>query len=387
MLGSGSRARMPAAVYHGARDIRIETLPVPGPGPGELLLEVHSSGICGTDALEWERGPILTPLSGSHPASGHHGPTILGHEFGGRVVKAGPGVDGFGVGDLVACVAAVSCGACGACRVGTANFCDSYFTLGIDDHGGLAGYVAAPSAACLEVGGLGLDDDRAALVQPMSVALHALRQGKPRPGDPVVVLGVGGVGAFLVYAAAQEGARVLAVDRDPVRLGVADGLGASATLVAGAGSSLVSRVLEVGGGAAAVAYEVTGAPAVLAAALQMVRPRGRVVAVGLGDRPVPIDMRRITLREIRLVGTRAQVFEDDFAEAASLIASRMEGWSDVAPVALPLDRLVSDGLLPIVEGRPRRIKTLIDPWATTARPAGGTAAGSIDRISHRAWNG
>lgn len=378
---------MRAAVYHGARDIRIETLPVPGPGAGELLLEVRSSGICGTDALEWERGPVLAPLRQPHPASGHHGPTILGHEFGGRVVKAGPGADGFAVGDLVACVAGLSCGACGACRAGTANFCDGYFTLGIDHHGGLAGYVVAPSAACLEVGGLGLDDDRAALVQPMSVALHALRQGRPRPGDPVVVLGVGGVGAFLVYAAAEEGARVLAVDRDPARLAVADGLGASATLLAGDGSSLAPRVLEAGGGAAAVAYEVTGAPEVLTLALEIVRPRGRVVAVGLGDRPVPIDMRRITLGEIRLVGTRAQVFEADFADAASLIASRREGWSDVAPVALPLDRLVSDGLLPIAEGRPRRIKTLIDPWATTVRPAGGTGVGSIDGLVSRPPNG
>ena len=378
---------MRAAVYHGARDIRIETLPAPSPGPGELLLEVHSSGICGTDAFEWERGPILTPLSEPHAASGHHGPTILGHEFGGRVVKAGPGVDGFGVGDLVACVAGVSCGSCRACRAGTANFCDRYFTLGIDHHGGLAGYVAAPSAACLEVGGLGLDDDRAALVQPMSVALHALRQGKPRPGDTVLVLGVGGVGAFLVYAAAEAGARVLAVDRDPARLAVANGLGATATLVAGAGSSLVSMVREAGGGAVAVAYEVTGAPAVLAAALETVRPRGRVVAVGLGDRPVPIDMRRITLGEIRLVGTRAQVFEADFAQAASLIASRREGWSDVAPVALPLDRLVSDGLLPIVEGRPRHIKTLIDPWATSSRRAGSAGAGSIDGLANRSPNG
>ncbi|MXZ69155.1 MAG: alcohol dehydrogenase catalytic domain-containing protein, partial [Acidimicrobiia bacterium] len=208
MLGTSGRAQMRAAVYYGARDIRIESLPVPIPGPGELLLEVRSAGICGTDALEWERGPILTPVDHPHPVSGHQGPTILGHEFGGRVVSLGPEVDGFGAGDLVACVAGISCGACAACMAGTSNFCDRYFTLGIDAHGGLARYVVASSAACLEVGRLGLDDDGAALVQPMSVALHALRQGKLRPGDTAVVLGVGGVGAFLVYAAAQHGAGV-----------------------------------------------------------------------------------------------------------------------------------------------------------------------------------
>ena len=374
---------MRAAVYHGARDIRIQNPPMPVPGPGELLLEVRSSGICGTDALEWDGGPILTPLDRRHPVSGHQGPIILGHEFGGRVVDLGPAVDGFATGDLVACVAGISCGACEACRAGTSNFCDRYFTLGIDAHGGLARYVVAASAACLEVGRLGLDDDGAALVQPMSVALHALRQGRLRPGDTAVVLGVGGVGAFLAYAAAQLGADVLAVDLDPARLAVAEALGVSAALRADPGASPAPGVLGHAGSPVSVVYEVTGAPAALAAALDMVRPRGRVVQVGLGADPVSIDMRRITLREIRLVGTRAQVFEADFADAASLIASRPEGWSDVAPIALPLDQLVSDGLLPMAKGRPERIKTLIDPWATATRPASGARAGSIDRSSHR----
>lgn len=378
---------MRAAVYHGARDIRIENLPVPIPGPGELLLEVRSSGICGTDALEWDRGPVLTPADQPHPVSGHQGPIILGHEFGGRVVDLGPEVDGFRADDLVACVAGISCGACAACMAGTSNFCVRYFTLGIDGHGGLARYVVAGSAACLEVGRLGLDDDGAALVQPMSVALHALRQGKLRPGDAAVVLGVGGVGAFLVYAAAQQGADVLAVDLDPARLAVAEALGASATLRADPDTSPAPGVLGHTGGPASVVYEVTGAPAALAAALDMVRPRGRVVRVGLGAHPVTIDMRRITLREIRLVGTRAQVFEADFADAASLVASRPQGWSDVAPIALPLEQLVTDGLLPMAEGRPERIKTLIDPWATAVRSASGARMGSIDRLSQRPWNG
>ena len=375
---------MRAAVYHGARDIRIENLPIPVPGPGELLLEVRSSGICGTDALEWDGGPILTPVDKRHPVSGHLGPIILGHEFGGRVVDLGPAVDGFATGDLVACVAGISCGACAACVAGTSNFCDRYFTLGIDAHGGLARYAVADAAACLEVGRLGLDDDGAALVQPMSVALHALRQGRLRPGDAAAVLGVGGVGAFLAYAAAQLGADVMAVDLDPARLAVAEALGVSAALRADPGSSPAPAVLGHSGGPVSVVYEVTGAPAALAAALEIVRPRGRVVQVGLGADPVPIDMRRITLREISLVGTRAQVFEADFADAASLIASRPEGWSDVAPIALPLDKLVSDGLLPMAKGRPERIKTLIDPWATAVRPASGARAGSIDRSSHRA---
>ena len=213
------------------------------------------------------------------------------------------------------------------------------------------------------------------------------RASRPPAGEPPAGRYGGGArrgrggGPSWWYAAAQHGAEVLAVDLDPARLAVAEALGASAVLRADPDSSPASGVLGLAGSPVAVVYEVTGVPAVLAAALEMVRPRGRVVRVGLGAHPVPIDMQRITLREIRLVGTRAQVFEADFADAASLIASRPQGWSDVAPIALPLERLVPDGILPMAKGRPERIKTLIDPWATAIRQASGIGAGSIDRVS------
>lgn len=362
---------MRAAVYHGARDIRVEEMKKPQPGPGELLLEVHAAGVCGTDASEWDHGPMMFPLSAPNEWSGHGGPIIPGHEFGGRVVGHGPGVEGFPDGTLVACGAGVSCGSCRPCRTGITNFCDRYFTLGLQRHGALAEYVTAPAGICLDVGSLGLDDDLAALVQPMSIGLHSYRQGEPTPGDPVVVLGVGGVGAFLVHAAVRSGARVLAVDLDPDRLSVAGSLGAFATLAVRRDEPLVPRIIDALGGPAMVAYEVTGVPAVLSAALEAVAPRGRVVAIGLGTEPAPVDVRSLTLRELRLVGTSAHVFEQDFADAARLVASRSGGWSDVAPVALPLESVVAEGLEPMAGGRPRRIKTLVDPWSAVARPVSG----------------
>ena len=363
--------RMRAAVYHGARDIRIEDMDVPEPGHGELLLEVHAAGICGTDASEWAQGPIMFAVSERNEWSGHGGPMVPGHEFGGRVVDRGPGVEGFPDGTLVACGAAVSCGSCPRCRAGITNFCEKYYTVGLQRNGALAQYVAVPAAACLDVGGLGLDDDGAALVQPMAVGVHSLRQGDPGPGETVVVIGVGGVGAFLVHAAVRSGARVLAADLDPERLEVAEALGAAITLAVDRDEPLPPQIGEALGGPATVAYEVTGVPSVLASALEVVEPRGRVVAIGLGTVPVPIDVRYLTLQEIRLVGTSAHVFEVDFADAARLVEARSEGWADVAPLALPLDLLVGEGLEPMVKGKPERIKTLIDPWADGVRPAAG----------------
>ena len=362
---------MRAAVYHGTRDIRIEEIGVPEPGPGELLLEVHAAGICGTDASEWNHGPMMFPVAERNQWSGHVGPMVPGHEFGGRVVDRGPGVEGFPDGTLVASGAGVSCGSCSPCRALITNFCERYFTVGLQRNGALAQYVTAPSAVCLDVVALGLDDDRAALVQPMSIALHSMRQGEPASGDTVVVIGVGGVGAFLVYAASRSGLRVLAADLDPVRLRIAAALGASLTLEVDRDESLAVQLETALGESPAVVYEVTGVPSVLNAALEVVMPRGRVVAIGLGTAAVPVDVRSLTLRELRLVGTNAHVFSADFADAARLVAGRTEGWSDVAPVALPLGRVVTDGLLPMVERRPERIKSLVDPWTADTRPAAG----------------
>ncbi len=385
MLGRSKRPTMRAATFHGRHDLRVRNLEIPRPGPGELLLEVRSSGICGTDALEWDRGPVLVPLQSAHPSSGHFGPTVLGHEFGGRVAEIGSRVEGFSVGETVACVAAVTCGRCVPCQGGTPNHCDSYFTLGFEDNGGLAQYVTVPAAACLEVGSLGLGDDEAALVQPMSIARHALGRGDPGAGDTVVIAGVGGVGVFLVFAAARMGTQVVAIDRDQGRLDIAAAMGATTLRARAQDEHLADRVRALADDPISVLYEVTGSPKVLSSLLGVVRPRGRAVVVSLCAEPVTIDMRLVTLRELQLVGSRTQVFATDFVEAAALIASRPEGWNDVAPVAIPLDELVAAGLRPISRGSATNIKTLVDPWATTARPACVRASAIIspDRASQK----
>ena len=355
---------MRAAVYHGSRDIRIEDLEVPDPG----------AGICGTDASEWSHGPTMFPVSTRHPRSGHLGPMVPGHEFGGRVVARGHGVEGFPDDAVVASGAGISCGKCPACTRMLTNFCEQYFTVGLQRNGALAQYVTVPASICLPVEEHGLGDDGAALVQPMSVAHHALHQGSPQPGDTVIVVGIGGVGAFLVFAAAEMGLRVVAADLDAERLQIADALGAHRTVEVDRDEDLAMQLRAALEGSAQVVYEVTGVDAALQAALAVVAPRGRVVAVGLGARPVPIDARSITLREVSLVGTNAHVFGADFGEAARLVGRRSGGWSDVAPVALPLDALVERGLQPMVDGRAERIKTLIDPWAMAVRPTGGWPA-------------
>jgi (R,R)-butanediol dehydrogenase/meso-butanediol dehydrogenase/diacetyl reductase len=352
-----------AALYYGKGDVRVEDVAEPEPGPGELMLEVHAVGICGTDLDEYVHGPKSYAVSG-HPVTGHTGPLIPGHEFSGRVVDVGPGVERFEIGALVATGAGISCGACYQCLRGRTSLCVNYSTLGLHRHGGLAQYCAVPEQTCLDVSPYELDEDTAALAQPMAIAVHSLRRGRPEPGDQVLVLGAGGIGAFLVYAAAQLGARVGVVDIDDRRLALAGALGATELFD---GREDLAEQTSAKGFRPDVVYEVTGLPAVLRQGLAVLPPGGRIVVVGLQPEPHPVALRDLTLEEIEIVGTNAHTCAVDLPEALRLLGARGGTWSDVAPVVLALDELVERGLEPMARGASDRIKTLLDPWAASAR--------------------
>jgi (R,R)-butanediol dehydrogenase/meso-butanediol dehydrogenase/diacetyl reductase len=355
-----------AAVFHGTRDVRVEDVAGPVLGRGDLLLRVAATGICGTDGAEYAVGPRMFPVLERNARTGHVGPMIPGHEIAGVVEEAADGVDGFERGDLVVTGAGVSCGTCARCREGRTNLCERYATVGLQRHGGLAQFVAVPASTCVAAPP-GLTPDAAALGQPMAIAVHSMRQGWPKPNELALVIGAGGIGAFLVYALAATGIRTVAVDLDDERLSTARALGAALT-IRPQNDVPPAEVVRSQVGEADVVYEVTGTERGVAAAMNVVRPGGRVVVIGLAERPREIDLRAITLREQSVHGTNAHVVAVDLPEALRLLAARTEPWSDVAPLALSLDRLVPDGLEPLADGRSTRIKTLIDPWAVETRP-------------------
>lgn len=359
---------MRAIVYYGRGDLRVEEAPDPVPGPGELLLEVHAVGVCGTDAAEWHHGPSIYAVPGPHPVTGHAGPLIPGHELSGRIVGLGDGVAGFEEGMLVACGAGYVAEPDERAAKGRPNLAGSYATVGLQRHGGLAQYVAVPADSCIDVGPYHLGDDAAALAQPMAIAVHAFHRGRPQPGETALIVGAGGIGAFLTYAASQFGLRVAVADLSPDRLAIASALGAEVLFgpdeIPDLRQAIVSQHFDV-----PLIYEVTGTDAGLRTALSVGERLGaRIVLVGLHDEPREIDLRRITLREIEMIGTNAHVCATDLPEAARLLARRAEGWADIAPQAFPLEAVVQEGIIPIVERRSTRVKTLIDPWASEARP-------------------
>jgi threonine dehydrogenase-like Zn-dependent dehydrogenase len=346
---------MRAGVLHAAGDLRIEERPVPQPGPGEALVRVAVCGVCGSDASEYDRGPLLTVM-----------PVTLGHEFAGTVEAVGDGVTGLSVGARVVCGAGISCGECKPCRNGRTNLCRSYRTAGLQVDGGLAGYAVVPANILFDVSDTDLTLDTLGLAQPMAIAVHAVRRSGLRSGQDAVVVGAGGIGAFITFAAAATGARVLVVDLSPERLELADRLGATVTALATEGT-LVEH-LDAAGMDADVLFEVSGSGPGLASVLSAAHPGATIVPVGIQKVDVAVPLGTWTLSEYTIVGTVAHVFADDIPEAVRLLSTR-DDWGDVAGTVLDLDRVAAEALTPLLTGAATQTKTLIDPWLTGTRPA------------------
>jgi len=348
---------MKAAVYYGDHDVRIEERAMPTRGEGEALIRVLRSGICGTDATEWRSGPHLFPVDGTpHALTGHVGPLILGHEFIGEVVEAGP-ESAFAVGDRVAAGAGVWCGECPRCLEGRTNLCWSYTTFGLNVDGGMAEYVSAPEKMLAPIPA-GTPLDAAGLAQPLAVGFHAARRSGARPGDRVVLISAGAIGTFVLAALLSFGdIDVTVVDFAGPKLDRALRLGANRIIPAGDG--IVSDVLAaVHPRGADVVIEASGAPGQLANAIRMVRAGGTILQLGLPAHSPEVDLPSIVLREVTLRTTAAHVFADDLGPALQLLASSglagelLDSVHPLTDIADQLERLATGRL----EG-----KVLFDP--------------------------
>jgi (R,R)-butanediol dehydrogenase / meso-butanediol dehydrogenase / diacetyl reductase len=341
-----------AAVFHGPHDVRIEDVAEPdAPAGASVLLEVVRAAICGTDASEWDHGPVLC-----RPG------VVLGHEFVGRVVAVGDDVAGLRAGDRVVCGAGISCGRCAWCAAGRTNLCAEYRTLGLQVDGGLARYVGSPASICRLVPST-CDDDAAAMAQPLAVALHALSRVHLERDETVAVIGVGGIGSFIVGGAAHRAAegRVVAIDIDDGRLATASALGAGETANA-TGRELSALLLELSDGVGFdVVIEATGAAHAPAAAIAGARRGGRVLLVGLHGAPRELELTPMILREVDVFTTVAHVCDSDIPAALDLLADSNVATVVAGPI-IALEDLVEEGLRPLAERRAAG-KILVTPAA------------------------
>jgi L-iditol 2-dehydrogenase len=277
-------------------ELEVTDLPEPEPGPDEVLVRVKACGICGSD------------VHGYDGSSGRRiPPIIMGHEAAGVVAAAGAGVTAFSEGDRVTFDSTVSCGDCFYCRRGHVNLCDRRQVLGVScgdyrRHGAFAEYVAVPSRIVYKLPD-SLSFEKAAIVEAVSVAVHAIGRTPVKIGDAAVVVGTGMVGLLVVQALRLAGcSRVIAVDVDDGKLAIARQLGAD-ECVNPVRADVPSFVREVTDGRGAdIAVEVVGATAPIQTALASVRKGGVLTMVGNITPKIELPLQSVVTREVSLIG-------------------------------------------------------------------------------------
>jgi L-iditol 2-dehydrogenase len=305
----------PAAVLYGAGDLRLEQRPVPRPGPRDVLIEIRSVGVCGSDVHYYEHGRIGDFVVAE--------PMILGHESSGVVRATGSAVSRLAVGQRVALEPGVPCGHCLQCRTGRYNLCpDMRFFATPPVDGTLTRYVTLSEDYAHPLPPE-LSDDAGAMIEPLSVAIWANRKAQTTPGARVLVTGAGPIGVLCALVAQASGASGVAItDINSSRLALASelGIGTVAENVAAAHSLA---------GAADVLLECTGVASVVADGIGALQPAGIAVLVGMGaETAQPLPVALIQARELAVTGTFR--YANTYPAAIALaIAAR-----------LPLDGLV-----------------------------------------------
>lgn len=290
---------MKALLLKNYKELELVDFPTPECGPNDVLVRVRACGICGSDVhgFDGSTGRRIPPL-------------VMGHEAAGEIAAVGANVKGYREGDRVTFDSTVSCGQCYFCCRGQINLCDNRQVLGVScgefrRHGAFAEYVLVPSNILYRLPD-SLPYEHAALIEAVSIAVHAVNITPIELGDTAVVVGTGMIGLLVVQAARLAGcSQVIAVDLDDAKLEVAKSLGATHTINPKT-TDAPARVAELTEGhGAAVAIEAVGAAAPIKTAILCVRKGGTVTLVGNISPNVEIPLQTVVSRQIRLQGSCA----------------------------------------------------------------------------------
>lgn len=338
---------MRVAMYYNNRDVRIEEMPRPQAGPGEVVIRVHASGICGSDVMEWYRVP--------------RGPRVLGHEIAGEIVERGAGVRGFQVGDRVMATHHVPCGSCHFCTIGHPTVCDTLRATHFEP-GGFAEYVRIPEMH-VERGMLrlpeGMSYEEGSFVEPLGCVVRGQNLARVGQGQTVAVVGTGLAGLLHVQLARLRGAKVAGLDILPNRLAAARRLGASIAL--DSSSEAPAKLREWNEGRLADRVIVcTAAPAALDVAFALIERGGTILffAPPPPETKMVVPLGEMWWDEITLMTSYAAA-QAELREALELLRSRRIDGPAMVSHRLPLAE-ISLGFRLAAEARDA-LKVIIEP--------------------------
>lgn len=340
---------MKAARWFAAGDMRIVETPSPVPSPGQLLVRVDAAGICGTDLEEYLHGPasITPPMDGAG--------LILGHEVVGTVVESNS--PEWKPGDRVVPDVVVGCGRCFWCNRGDMGLCENLQVRGMSMDGGLAEFMVADAATCLRIPDH-VEARVAVFAEPASVAVRAMHKVREPEGAVVVVTGLGSIGLLVAQVALLRGARaVIASDPSQSKRELAASFGATAVHP----TDLREVSLDVSDGRGPdIAMECSGVTSVVRECIEMVRPGGEVVLVGMRMADVSFPLLHVVLGERQIKGSAAHVWDVDVAPALELLATGALRSEPLLTRCVDLEDVVDQGL-DYMATNPDCLKVVVEP--------------------------
>ena len=341
---------MKSVVIHAAHDLRIEDRPVAAPGPGEVAIAVKRGGICGSDLHYYHNGGFGTVRIKE--------PMILGHEVAGEITGLGPGVAGLAIGDLVAISPSRPCGSCSYCQQGMQNHCLNMLFYGSamrfpHVQGAFCEQLVALAFQCHKIAP-GISLEMAAFAEPFAVTLHAINRAGPLINRRVLVTGCGPIGALAIVAARVHGAReIVATDVTEFTLAAARKIGADRAVNVATNADAMDAD-KANKGTFDVMIEASGNERALRLGLDVLKPRGILVQLGLGG-DVALPQNQVVAKEIDIRGSFR--FHEEFGLAVDLINRRRVDLSPLLSEVVPLAR--AEDAFKLASDRTRAMKVQI----------------------------
>lgn len=350
---------MKAVRWYEKGDIRIDDIREKDPGPGEVRIRVSVCGICGSDLHEYKAGPFLIPRK-THPLTGQHGgPVVLGHEFSGVVDALGAGVADLATGQRVVVNPLLYCRECYYCSRGEPLMCRKLGTLGFAADGAFADSTVVPRYGVTALPDH-VDDDAGAFIEPLAVAVRAVKRARLNLGQSVVVVGAGPIGLLVAQVCRATGAaQVFVVEPMEGRRELARRLGATVVIDPRAGDPGKIVAQHTDKRRADVAIDCVGIQASFDTAVNCTGRRAVICIAGMALEPIQVPFLRLWGHEKEITFT--QGYENEFPAAVALLSNGQVHVAEMITARIDLDNLLAGGIETLLNEPEQHVKILVYP--------------------------
>lgn len=351
---------MKAVLFYGKEDLRIEQIEEPQLRPGTVKIKPAYNGICGSDLHLYEDGPIPPAPTAEkpHPISGETLPVVLGHEFSGVVEELGDDVEGLSVGDSVVVEPLMVDGTCPACQKGAYNLCEKMGFIGISGRGGgLSEHIVVERRWVHPVGEMPLD--QAAMIEPLSVAVHTVKHARAQSGQTAVIGGAGPIGLLVAAVLKAQGVKTIVSEVSKGRREMAASTGVTDVVVDPTSEDLNAVVASHTGGAGAeLAFDAAGVGVVMDQLLEVLGAGGRLEVVAIHSKPVQLDITAQLTMQDREMGSSVG-YANDHADAIELVQRGKVNLEPFITSRIRADQIIEEGFKRLITNKDSEVKILV----------------------------